>query len=405
MALYHVGKPTAASGTIDIYDVQTLAHTGTLSLSGSSVYTSVAFLDGALYVTTSGGEIVPINLTTGAAGAPLVPTGGPVSIQKITGAADRHCLLGVDAARHVVEIDPLTLSLSVLPVTSLAAAPQSISYANGRLFYNQSTFSNRYDLVDLASGTDTPLTFSDSSVISFGGDGALMPPPVEYYRVYRDGVMVSSSYLGTSTFTDASLLDGTYVYTASAIDVEGNESPASDPVTVTIDTAAPAVSSLRFGDGSVQRSMVKTLTVTFSERIDLSSGALTVQNRRGGALAGINVDVAPSGDGRTFVITFSGTGVTGDSLPDGLYRVFASAAGIHDQAGNPLTGNYSYQFHRLFGDADGDRDEDALDLARFHRALSRPSLYNEMFDYNGDSKINLVDYLQLKNRLNRAKLP
>lgn len=63
---------------------------------------------------------------------------------------------------------------------------------------------------------------------------------VAAYRVYRDGVMVSS--LGQSTFTDRGVTGGTtYRYEISAIDNAGNESPRTTAVTVT----TPAAKSKR----------------------------------------------------------------------------------------------------------------------------------------------------------------
>ena len=77
---------------------------------------------------------------------------------------------------------------------------------------------------------------------------------------------------------------------------------------------------------------------------------------------------------------------------------------VRDLAGNSLTGYVPLRFHRLFGDIDGDRDVDSVDLRRFRTALNRPSAYTEDLDYNGDGLINLADYDQLRLRMARRIL-
>ena len=64
----------------------------------------------------------------------------------------------------------------------------------------------------------------------------------------RDGAIVASGSadgLGNWSLTDATgpLTDGSYAYTAQATDAAGNLSAESSALTVTIDTAAPAVSA------------------------------------------------------------------------------------------------------------------------------------------------------------------
>ncbi len=58
------------------------------------------------------------------------------------------------------------------------------------------------------------------------------------YRVYRDGARVAETDGTASTDADVST-DGSYAYTVTAIDAAGNESPASAPLTVVLDTVAP----------------------------------------------------------------------------------------------------------------------------------------------------------------------
>jgi fibronectin type 3 domain-containing protein len=59
------------------------------------------------------------------------------------------------------------------------------------------------------------------------------------YVVYRDGVQVGTATAPSYNETATVYPDGTYLYTASAVDTAGNESPQSTPVTVVYDTVAP----------------------------------------------------------------------------------------------------------------------------------------------------------------------
>jgi len=162
------------------------------------------------------------------------------------------------------------------------------------------------------------------------------------------------------------------------------------------------VATMMANDGATQRSMINKLQITFSEAVTPDPGALAVTTRYGAAIAGVDITVAnPTGDQKTFVLTFSGPAVIGGSLPDGIYRFVAQASGVHDAAGHTMAADYTYGFHRLFGDFDGDRDVDNEDLALFRQALNRPALYQSMFDYDGDGVVNMGDYAKIKQRLIR----
>ncbi len=173
---------------------------------------------------------------------------------------------------------------------------------------------------------------------------------------------------------------------------------------ITVTDAVPAVTLVSINDNNAQRSMLVTLEVVFSERVLIADGALDVLRTNGLHAADVSVDISnPLGDQKTWQITFSEIGAIGHSLPDGMYNVVALASGVHDFSGNPLSGDYTRRFHRLFGDADGDRDVDNADLAQFRKALNRPGNYSAYwyFDFDGDLSVTGADYVQLKSRLVR----
>lgn len=71
---------------------------------------------------------------------------------------------------------------------------------------------------------------------------------------------------------------------------------------------------------------------------------------RNGKPSDINLVVTPLADGMTYIITFSGPGVIGGSVPDGSYTLITLHDKVHVLSGPPLTQNDVNTFVRLFGD-------------------------------------------------------
>ncbi|MGE5611925.1 MAG: Ig-like domain-containing protein [Bacillota bacterium] len=73
-----------------------------------------------------------------------------------------------------------------------------------------------------------------------------------YYRVYRNGNLVSGSYQTGSTCQISSNPDGVHSFTVAAVDVAGNVSVPSSPLQVTVDTVAarPAMPDLQASSDS-----------------------------------------------------------------------------------------------------------------------------------------------------------
>jgi ELWxxDGT repeat protein len=125
--------------------------------------------------------------------------------------------------------------------------------------------------------------------------------------------------------------------------------------------APPAVEEVVVNDGSVQRSQVTSLTVSFSTEVSLDEGALEVR-RQDGSLVPISLATSVVGGKTVVVITFTGPGLSAGSLPDGHYTLTVHHDLIHDGAGQALVEDASLAFFRLYGDVDGDGDLDDQDL-------------------------------------------
>jgi hypothetical protein len=171
----------------------------------------------------------------------------------------------------------------------------------------------------------------------------------------------------------------------------------------------PTLESVVINDGSAQRSMVNSLTVTFDRIVTFDPGAFGLKGQDGSAV-GLNV-VASVVDGRTIaVLTFTGTDIIGGSLADGTYALTIRGDHIHDEVGRELDGDGDgngggdrvHAFFRLFGDSDGDGKVDGHDRDLFRSALGKGAIdigYLWYFDFDGDGDVDGLDNGQFNRRL------
>jgi hypothetical protein len=179
-----------------------------------------------------------------------------------------------------------------------------------------------------------------------------------------------------------------------------------------VQTVAPAqVASVVVNDGSAQRSMVNSLTVTFDGPVTISSGAFEL-SRHGGALVDLNVGISIVSGQTVALLTFSGPVIIGGSLADGSYTLTIRSDLVHDQWGRELDGDgngsaggddATHNFHRLFGDADGDGDVDGQDRELFRSAFEPGGGgYLWYFDFDGDGDVDGLDNGQFNRRFGQS---
>lgn len=162
---------------------------------------------------------------------------------------------------------------------------------------------------------------------------------------------------------------------------------------------APAVQASAVNDGSVQRSRVGSVTLTFSESVTLGADALTLRRTGLGGPAGVVpliIDTSLSTPTQTVAkLTFGGAFAQDGSLLDGNYTLTAAGGLVLDSDGRGMSGDFTLNFHRLFGDADGDRDVDATDFGAFRQAFGDVSF---AFDSDGDGDVDASDFGQFRQR-------
>jgi hypothetical protein len=173
----------------------------------------------------------------------------------------------------------------------------------------------------------------------------------------------------------------------------------------------PEVQGMVVNDGSAQRSMVTSLTVTFSTVVHVDPGAFELVRQEGGVI-GLSIAEVVAGGHTVDTITFVGAGIIGGSVPDGHYTLTIHGDHIHDDFGQALDGtgtgawgsNRIDNFHRLFGDAGGDGHVDLQDLANFINTFGKRAGdpgYLWYFDYYADGRVDVDDLLELLRRLGR----
>ena len=203
------------------------------------------------------------------------------------------------------------------------------------------------------------------------------------------------------------------------IDEYGNND-VIDSYTISV-TAAEAVAptaNLSANTGAAQRSMLTSFTADFSEDVSasISVGDLVVRNVLTDESIAV-ADMAVAYDATHDKATWTFPGLPGGSLPDGNWEVSLLAAGVADAAGNSLDGNGDgtegdncvISSFRFFGDADGDRDVDFLDVLAFRRTNLKNSAdpdYDPRFDSDSDGDVDFLDVLKFRqNNLDKLEVP
>jgi Arylsulfotransferase (ASST) len=168
------------------------------------------------------------------------------------------------------------------------------------------------------------------------------------------------------------------------------------------------VESVVLNDGAAQRSMVNSLTITFSGAAVLDAGAIELR-RQDGSLVDAQVSISLVSGKTVAVLTFAGPDIIGGSLADGSYTLTVRADRVHDRWGRELDGDGNGSaggdrvdgFFRLFGDSDGDRDLDQSDRDLFRSAFKTSAGdagYLWYFDFDGNGEVNGRDDGQFNRR-------
>jgi hypothetical protein len=89
------------------------------------------------------------------------------------------------------------------------------------------------------------------------------------------------------------------------------------------------------------------------------------------------------------------------SLTDGRYTLTVNASQVQSLSGANLVADSVTNFHRMYGDVNGDENVNGLDLGFFRNSFGTQSgdpTYLSYLDFNGDGVINGFDLGQFRTR-------
>lgn len=361
--------PTWTVGDIDSGDIATLtvvltvdpsAVPGTDVISNTVTLTAVTETDTAAgndTVTTATSVIreVDIELTATESIDPVVAGSGAANLTYVITATNN----GPSDATGVTLAEVLTLPVGV--------TVDSVTPSAGTSFADPT-----WTIGDLADGGSETLTI----VLTVAGSA--LP-----------GTDVISSTATVTAVTETDTVAGNDSVT-TATSISTTSVPTIEDITFyNADAALEDVLSL---DSTGQRSIIRHIEVTIDGEITVPTGAIatgsiSLKNLDTSTSVGLSVDSAAiSGGMTTIVLSFtSGTGASG-SLVDGNYRLLIDGIllGVDADDSGSVGGTNTTDFHRLFGDSDGDRDVDGQDYMNFYAAHFGDAAFTNVFDLDDD---------------------
>jgi hypothetical protein len=252
-----------------------------------------------------------------------------------------------------------------------------------------------------------------TSTVSLYANPAADPSGYGQGQFYLGSALVHTDASGNASFALILPVATTAgeVVSATATDPNGDTSEFSQDVTLQAPGPLAHVVSVVTNHGAVQRSMVTSITITFSGVVTLSPGAIAVLRQGTWNPVGLVLKTSVVNQQTVVEVTFTGGGVIAGSVPDGRYNLTIAGTLVHDLAGDGLDGASSGRegssyvgndaFFRLFGDANGDGVVDNQDLALFQGAFNTKSAdagYLAYFDFDGNGVIDANDQTQFMKR-------
>ncbi len=160
-----------------------------------------------------------------------------------------------------------------------------------------------------------------------------------------------------------------------------------------------------------QRSMVDSIVFNFTEPVNLTAAAFSINavinNTTTGSDVGVapTLNVAPVPFTNEWVVTFTdpaNNSVIGNSIANGAYSISINPALVTAVSdGQNLAAGETDTFYRLYGDVTGAESVKNVDANAFNRAWGNAyysAAYNAALDYNVDGKYTNID----ANAFNRA---
>ncbi len=159
--------------------------------------------------------------------------------------------------------------------------------------------------------------------------------------------------------------------------------------------------------------MGSLVAATFNQIMTVNPGTFVFEALGPGPLPTVTPVIDEFNGGTRIRFTFTGAVDSAFSLMDGKYRLTLVGANILDPLSQPFDGNGDgtpagdlvFNFHRLFGDFDGNLTVDGTDFAAFGATFGGSNgglTYDPAFDYDGNGTIDGADLGDFGNRFGRT---
>lgn len=273
-----------------------------------------------------------------------------------------------------------------------------------RFFKNSPPVANANGPYNVASGTTVALSSAGTSdpegdpltlIWDLDGDGT--------FGETGAGATRGDEVGASPTFNAAGLAAGAYQVALRAFDTSGDVGNATATVNVT--AGAPSVTGVNIGNGngSAQRSMVNRLVVSFNQVITFAgapTSAFTLVRTVGGVPTGapltFTVSAIDNSTGFSRVTVTPTSNLDGISLADAHYRLTVVASQVLT-GGTPMAADSVTNFHRFFGDVNGDQHVDILDYGIFGTSYLKNTGDPGFLDYldkDNNGHVDIFDYGQ-----------
>jgi hypothetical protein len=198
----------------------------------------------------------------------------------------------------------------------------------------------------------------------------------------------AAGYNGAFTIASANGNSFTYADAGASGSSTGNGTATTDNATGLLTNGATNFNS--------QRSMVDSIVYTFNQAVNLGANAVTITVLGQGGVVPTVAYASPDG-GFTWIVTFSGSSVIGNSIANGEYQIVLNASAVSAvSGGGTLAGNITESFYRLYGDTVGNGHQKvaAADNNTFLGAFNTKSTqaaFLAYLDYEDQGKIGAAD--------------
>jgi hypothetical protein len=342
-----------------------------VATAGSSFNFIVTARDPNNNIVTGYSGTVHFTSTDGQAGLPadMTLTGGTGTFPATLKTAGNQTITGTDTANGQFKGTSNTIAVSAAAASHFGVSGPTADVAGTAATYTVTA-------LDPYGNTDT--SYAGTVTLSATDPAASLPAPF---------TLTSGAGQEAVTFRTA----GTWSLTATGPNAHG--APISGTLSGISVSLQFDTNGYQIDDGTGQRSMVRSFTLFFQGNVNPTDGLLGIRQLGSGTPFGahlvagsVHYDAAKNVTSAKF--TFSGPLDLAGSLPDGRYLAV-------------FQGRTLANFHRLFGDANGDGRVDDRDQALFlkaYRSRVGMSNYVSYFDYNGDASVDSIDYFQFLRR-------